>query len=335
MIYIQLCLIFIATLIAINLIKKQAQTFGLVDVPNERSEHTSHTPRGAGIGFVSIVLLSIIIFQFDIFVEYIFSFVAISLVFAIGIYDDMHDSAPKVKFAFIIVATLLLYFDNIVIDDMGTYFGARALLGWFALPFTMFAVSGFTNALNLIDGLDGLSGSLSIIIFAIFAILGYNCHDDFIFYVALYFMISLMAFLVFNWNPASIFMGDSGSLTLGFVIAMLGIKSLEYLPAVSMLFVTGLPIMDTLVVMFRRKLSGKSAFQPDKCHIHHILKTFFGDNVKRTVSFLIVMQSIYAIIGLLFDNVKDDGMMMVLFLMNVLMLYLLIQAMIKRQERVC
>ena len=335
MIYIQLCLIFITTLISIRFIKKQAQRFGLVDIPNERSEHQHHTPRGAGIGFVSVVLLSIIVFRLDIFIEYIYSFIGVSLVFAIGIYDDMHDTAPKAKFVVIILATLFLYLDHIVIDDMGTYFGARALLGWFALPFTMFAVSGFTNALNLIDGLDGLSSSLSIIIFAIFAILGYNCHDDFIFYVALYFMISLMAFLVFNWNPASIFMGDSGSLTLGFVIAMLGIKSLEYLPAVSMLFVTGLPIMDTLVVMFRRKLSGKSAFQPDKCHIHHILKTFFGDNVKRTVGFLIVMQSIYAIIGLLFDNVKDDGLMMTLFLMNVLMLYLLIQAMIKKQDRVC
>jgi len=335
MLYIKLCLIFVATVISINIIKAKAHSIGLVDIPNERSEHTNHTPRGAGIGFVSIVLLSIIIFQFDIFIEYIFTFVAIAMVFAIGIYDDMHDSLPNTKFAVIIVATLLLYFDNIVIDDMGTYYGARALLGWFAIPFTMFAVSGYTNALNLIDGLDGLAGSLSIIIFAIFAILGYNHHDDFIFYVALYFMISLMAFLIFNWNPATIFMGDSGSLTLGFVIAMLGIKSLEYLPAVSMLLITGLPIMDTLVVMFRRKLSGKSAFQPDKCHIHHILKTFFGDNVKRTVSFLIVLQSIYAIIGLLFDNVQDDGLMMILFLINILVLYILTNRMIKIQNRTC
>jgi len=335
MLYIKLCLIFVATVISINIIKAKAHSIGLVDIPNERSEHTNHTPRGAGIGFVSIVLLSIIIFQFDIFVEYIFTFVAIAMVFAIGIYDDMHDSLPNTKFAVIIVATLLLYFDNIVIDDMGTYYGARALLGWFAIPFTMFAVSGYTNALNLIDGLDGLAGSLSIIIFAIFAILGYNHHDDFIFYVAIYFMISLMAFLIFNWNPASIFMGDSGSLTLGFVIAMLGIKSLEYLPAVSMLLITGLPIMDTLVVMFRRKLSGKSAFQPDKCHIHHILKTLFGDNVKRTVGFLIVLQSIYAIIGLLFDNVQDDGLMMTLFLMNILALYVLTKRMIIAQNRSC
>ena len=335
MLYIKLCLIFVATVISINIIKAKAHSIGLVDIPNERSEHTNHTPRGAGIGFVSIVLLSIIIFQFDIFIEYIFTFVAIAMVFAIGIYDDMHDSLPNTKFAVIIVATLLLYFDNIVIDDMGTYYGARALLGWFAIPFTMFAVSGYTNALNLIDGLDGLAGSLSIIIFAIFAILGYNHHDDFIFYVAIYFMISLMAFLIFNWNPASIFMGDSGSLTLGFVIAMLGIKSLEYLPAVSMLLITGLPIMDTLVVMFRRKLSGKSAFQPDKCHIHHILKTLFGDNVKRTVGFLIVLQSIYAIIGLLFDNVQDDGLMMTLFLMNILALYVLTKRMIIAQNRSC
>jgi len=327
--------IFVLTLVSIYLIKQNAFKLSLIDLPNERSEHTSVIPRGAGVGFVLSVIFCLIICHFDIVVEHIYSFVAILMVFAIGVYDDINDSDPKVKFAVIIVATVFLYMDGIVIDDMGTYFGARATLGWFALPFTMFAMSGFTNALNLIDGLDGLSSSLSIVIFGIFAILGYNHNDMFMFYISISFMISLLAFLIFNWNPASIFMGDSGSLTLGFVIAMLGIKSLAYLPAVSMLFITGVPIMDTLVVMFRRKLSGKSAFSPDKCHIHHILKTFFDDNVKRTVAFLIVLQSMYAILGLIFDDVKDDGLMMVIFGLNVLLLYMLLQVMIKKQNRVC
>jgi len=335
MLDVQLCIIFIATLISIKLIKKQAQRFGLVDIPNERSEHQHYTPRGAGIGFVIVVLLSIILFQLDIFVEYIYSFIGVSFVFAIGIYDDMYDTTPKVKFVVIILATLFLYFDHIFIDDVGIYFGANVLLGWFALPFTMFAVSGFTNALNLIDGLDGLAGGLSIIMFGVFVIIGYHYQDDFVFYMALYFMISLVAFMIYNWHPASIFMGDSGSLTLGFVIAMLGIKSLEYISATSMLFFTALPIMDTLIAIVRRKISGKLIIKPDKCHIHHIFKTFFDDNVKRTVSFLIAIQSIYTISGLLFDNVKDDGMMIILFLMNVLMLYLWVQAMIKRQNRSC
>jgi UDP-GlcNAc:undecaprenyl-phosphate GlcNAc-1-phosphate transferase len=335
MLYIELLLIFVATILLIILLKNKAKNIGLIDIPNHRSEHTKLIPRGAGISFVSIVLLFILIFHWQIFINYIYSFIAISMVFAIGIYDDMHDSTPKLKFIIIMLATVLLYLDNIVIDNMGTYFGARALLGWFALPFTMFAMSGFTNALNLIDGLDGLAASLSIIIFIFFAVLGYTSRDDFIFYISIYFIVSLSAFLIFNWNPASIFMGDSGSLTLGFIIAMLGIKSLNYIPAVSMLFITGLPIMDTLVAMFRRKFSGKSAFQPDKCHIHHILKTFMRDNVKKTVISLIVLQSIYVAIGLVFDNVKDDGYVMILFLANILILYLIVQFMIKKQNREC
>jgi len=323
------------TLILIYFLKKYAYKLSLIDLPNDRSEHISEIPRGAGIAFVLSVFISLAIFHFDILREYTWTTIAIWMIFAIGIYDDRYDSAPKLKFAIIIVATIFLYMDGIVIDDMGTYFGARATLGWFALPFTMFAMSGFTNALNLIDGLDGLASSISIVIFGIFAILGYNYHDMFMFYISIFFIVALFAFLVFNWNPASIFMGDSGSLTLGFVIAMLGIKSLEYLPAVSMLFITGVPIMDTLVVMFRRKLSGKSAFAPDKCHIHHILKTFFSDNVKRTVAFLVILQSLYAILGLIFDNVEDDGLMMVLFGLNILFLYILLQVMIKKQKRIC
>jgi len=309
----ELVFIFSLTLVLIYFLKKQATKLSLIDLPNERSEHLSAIPRGAGIGFVVSVFVTLLIFHLDIVLDHIWAFFAILMIFAVGIYDDRHDSAPKIKFAIIIVATIFLYMDGIVIDDMGTYFGARATLGWFALPFTMFAMAGFTNALNLIDGLDGLSASLSIVIFGIFAILGYDYHDMFIFYISVFFIVALLAFLVFNWNPASIFMGDSGSLTLGFVIAMLGIKSLEYLPAVSMLFITGIPIMDTLVVMFRRKLSGKSAFAPDKCHVHHILKTFFKDNVKRTVAFLIILQAVYAMFGLIFDNVQDDGFMMIFF----------------------
>ena len=328
-------IVFLISLIFVYLVKTNASKFSLVDIPNDRSEHTSITPRGAGIGFVLSVLISLLFFHFDLFSHYIYTIFAIIMVFSIGVWDDVHDTSPKFKFIIIVLATLLLYQDNIIINDMGTYFGFDANLGWFALPFTMFAMAGFTNALNLIDGLDGLAASLSLIIFVIFAILGYNHHDDFIFYISSYFIVSLIAFLLFNWNPASIFMGDSGSLTLGFVIAMLGIKSLEYLPAVSMLFITGIPIMDTIVVIMRRKRAGKSAFSPDKCHIHHILKTFFQDNIKRTVMFFIILQSIYSMIGIMFDNVTDDALMMILFILNIMLLYLLLQAMIKRQNRKC
>jgi len=149
------------------------------------------------------------------------------------------------------------------------------------------------------------------------------------------FIAALLAFLVFNWYPASIFMGDSGSLTLGFVIAMLAIKSLEYLPTVSILFVAAIPILDTLVVMIRRKLNGRSIFSADRCHIHHILRHFFAEDTRKTVLFLGVFQLIYSLTGLQLDKSMDEGLLLILFLLNIVLLYLFLGAMIKRQKREC
>jgi len=128
-----------------------------------------------------------------------------------------------------------------------------------------------------------LAATISIIILSTFFIVGYQNDDYFMMLLSMSFTTALFAFLVFNWHPASIFMGDSGSLTLGFVISLLAVKSLDYLPTISILFIAAIPILDTIVVIFRRKLNGKSAFQADHCHFHHVLKSFFSDDTRRTV----------------------------------------------------
>jgi UDP-GlcNAc:undecaprenyl-phosphate GlcNAc-1-phosphate transferase len=148
----------------IFLVKKYAAQVGLIDIPNERSTHQDHTPRGAGIGFFLAVALVTPCFYFDLLFSYIWTLVAILLIFIIGVLDDHHDTSPNTKFIIIILATIFLSFDDIIISDIGTFFGMPLSLGWFALPFTIFAVVGFTNALNLIAGLDGLSASISIVI---------------------------------------------------------------------------------------------------------------------------------------------------------------------------
>jgi len=327
--------IFLISSIIIWLIRLYAPKIGLTDIPNERSTHSNITPRGAGIGFVLAVLVALPLFHFDIVQEYMWTVLAIMLVFIVGILDDHHDASPRAKFIVIILSTVFLSFDDIVISDLGIFFGIPITLGWFALPFTIFAVSGFTNALNLIDGLDGLSATLSIVILGAFAIVGYQNHDMFILILSSIFIISLMAFLIFNWHPASIFMGDSGSLTLGFVISIIAIKSLSYIPTVSILFIAAIPILDTLVVMIRRKRNGKSVFTPDHCHVHHVFRHFFSKNTPRTVFALIVMQLIYSLTGLQLDSSNDEGILLLLFLLNIVLLYLFLNAMIKRQQRKC
>ncbi len=333
--FLEFLLVFIVSLCFISIVKKHAYRWGFVDIPNDRSTHVAHTPRGAGIGFYLAVVLVLPLFYFDLVFSYIWTSIAILLVFVVGVLDDHRDTSPKTKFFVIILSTVLLSFDHIVIDNLGTFFGFELSLGWFAIPFTVFAVVGFTNALNLIDGLDGLAATVSIVILGTFFTVGYQNDDLFIMVLSGSFISALLAFLLFNWHPASIFMGDSGSLTLGFIISMLSIKSLEYLPTISIFFVAAIPILDTLVVMIRRKKNGRSIFSADRCHIHHILRHFFAEDTKKTVLFLGVLQAIYSLTGLQLDKNMDEGYLLILFMLNVVFLYLFLNAMIKRQQRKC
>ena len=333
--YLDFIFVFIVSLLLIKMVKMYAPRLGLMDVPNERSAHCNIVPRGAGIGFYLPIALILPLLHYDLIASYLWTWGAIFSVFVVGLLDDHHDTSPNTKFFVIIFATVLLFFDNIAINDLGTFLGYELSLGWFALPFTIFAVVGFTNALNLIDGLYGLAATVSIVILGTFFIVGYQNDDQFMMLVSGAFISALAAFLIFNWSPASIFMGDSGSLTLGFVISMLAIKSLEYLPTVSILFIAAIPLFDTLIVMIRRKLKGRSAFDADSCHLHHILKHFFADDTKKTVLFLGVLQAIYSITGLQLDKHMDEGYLLIQFLLNIVLLYLYLGAMIKRQKRDC
>jgi len=324
--------IFIVSLLLISSVRNNAQYLGLVDIPNGRSIHVEHTARGAGIGFYLAVAFILPIFHFDLILSHVWTCTAIFLIFLVGVLDDHRDTSPNTKFVVMIISTVFLSFDNILINDLGTFFGVHLTLGWFALPFTIFAVLGFTNALNLIDGLDGLAAKISIVILGTFFVVGYQNDDLFMMVVSGAFISTLLAFLVFNWHPASIFMGDSGSLTLGFIISLLAIKSLEYLPTISILFIAAIPILDTLLVMVRRKLNGRSIFSADRCHIHHILRHFFAENTQKTVLFLGVFQLIYSLIGLQLNKNIDEGLLLIIFLLNIVLLYLFLSAMIKRQN---
>ena len=327
--------IFIISFFFIGGMKKLAPKWGLIDIPNERSSHKQSIPKSAGIGFISAVFVSSPFLYPTLFSLYPWTFVAILLVFIIGILDDYYELSPNRKFFIIIIATILLSFDHIEILSVGSFNGTVWALGWLSLPFTIFAVVGFTNALNLIDGLDGLSSTISIIILATFYTIGYQNHDLFMMFIAGAFIVTLFAFLLYNWYPASIFMGDSGSLTIGFIIAVLAVKSLAYIPAVSILYLAAVPILDTVIVMIRRRLRGRSMVQADRCHVHHIMMHLFKENTPKTVLFLGLVQILYAWCGLQIHNNLYEGTMLILFLLHGVLLYLLLGRMLKKQEKAC
>ena len=293
----------------VKMVIKFAHKLDLYDVPNERSHHCNVTPSGAGIGFVMAFFIAMFGFEFQLLSEYWYVFAAIFMVFSIGIYDDRHDVSAKLKFIAIFFAVFVMWLNGFSIDTLGVWYGYDlSIATWIALPLSMFALSGFTNALNLIDGIDGLSSSVSLIILLFFAFLGFEYHNDLIVILSTFTIAAIIGFLFLNWHPAEIFMGDSGSLTIGFIISILATLSLQDVHPIAIFYLTAVPILDTLIVMVRRIRRNKSPFSPDKTHIHHIMVKFFDMNVKKTVGFLVILQIVFSSIGyMILDSVNKNG----------------------------
>ncbi len=228
-------------------------------------------------------------------------------------YDDVKDSSPRLKLIIIAFATLSVFFlDDLKIMTLGHWFGVEIQLPYLiALFVTLFSVAGFTNALNLIDGLDGLAGSISLIILASLYYIGVLYNDEFLMVISFLVMCTLLGFLLFNWYPATIFMGDSGSLVLGFIISVLSIKAVEYVSDTTIFFIAAVPIIDTIIVMTRRIQRGLSPFSPDKSHFHHKILMLKG-SVDASVHILVSLQIILSVIGLLLRD-KSDIINLLLF----------------------
>jgi UDP-GlcNAc:undecaprenyl-phosphate GlcNAc-1-phosphate transferase len=174
----------------------------------------------------------------------------------------------------------------------------------------------------LIDGLDGLAGSIALIIFLTFLLIGLKNNDQLLTTIPILFITSLLVFLFYNWHPAKVFMGDSGSLMLGFVISILGIKGINYIEPVSILYITAIPILDTLFVIFRRIFNSISPFHPDRMHLHHILLEYFNGSVKTTVICIALAQILLSALGLyVISEVRDSFVALLAFIIIFVVLY--------------
>lgn len=324
--------VFLTSLVGTLIFIKFAKRVGLMDIPNERSVHTKPIPRGAGIAFVLAVFIGLFLFDFEYFKTYYYIYLAIAIVFVAGTWDDMKGISPKIKFIFMFFSMLLLYINDVAIYSLGIYFGYEILLPvWLVFPFTFFAIAGFTNALNLIDGLDGEAASISIVIFVTFLLIGIEHSDELLISLSSVFIVTLLVFLLFNWNPAKMFMGDSGSLSLGMVIAILAIQSVQYIAPASILFIVALPLLDTFIVLTRRIQRHQSPFKADKNHMHHLLFSVKGD-IPYTVEILIMMQIVFSIIGYQVSQANNLLSLILFILLFYLYLNLFDQRLKRRQS---
>lgn len=279
-----LCFItsFVVALLAIPPIIHLINRYKLHDVPNSRKEHSVPVPTMGGIAIIAGMVAALVLwFPFNNDIRQVCFFFSIIALFALGIMDDLRDLSAKYKFVVQIGLAALVALSGIRITSFDGLFGIHELTVPAQYTFTILAIVGITNSFNLIDGIDGLCGGLafmSLVTLGIFMTLSGDADTALITFALAG---AIFAFLYFNFNPAKIFMGDTGSLVIGFVIAVLCIRLMRFnigvpsavLPAAPM-FIFGIvliPVFDTLRVFAKRIWKGGSPFEADKTHIHHLL----------------------------------------------------------------
>lgn len=275
---------FSISFLAIPVIITVAERKKLYDVPDERKVHIGPIPSLGGLGiFAGFIIAALVAIPFAQAAEFQYFMAAAFVIFFLGLKDDILIISPIKKFiGQVLAAFLIIYKGGVQIKSMHGFLGIQELPEMFSLLLTYFAVIVIINSFNLIDGVDGLAGSLGLMATTILGF--YFMKIGAIPYSILAFSLagSLLAFLIFNFHPARIFMGDTGSLLIGLLTSILVIKfiniasspetglPLEASPAIGFVLLM-IPLLDTLRVFAIRIFNRRSPFSPDRNHVHHLL----------------------------------------------------------------
>ena len=297
----------------------------LYDVPDARKVHTMPVPRLGGLSFFPVILMSMFLvigfrlyfwdmdtssLSFNMLYEYLFLFVGMTLLYLVGVCDDLVGVGYRYKFAVQIAAALLLVLSGNWFDSFGGLFGIYSVPVWVGVPFTVFIVVYITNAINLIDGIDGLASGLCCIALSVLSVIFFLRGQYVYALLAICTLGILMPFWCYNvFGNANrghkLFMGDAGSLTLGYMISFLIIHmsvTNEVSPTLSnpymvIAFSTVLvPLLDVIRVVLHRLREHKNPFLPDKNHFHHkLLRT--GMRVRIVMVCIIAISAFFILLN--------------------------------------
>lgn len=307
MLYMTFFLSLIISIILTPIVRKIGYKVKALDYPNDRKVHDKPIPRIGGIAFYLSILLTNLIFNKTIIVEKIL--LGGSLIFIIGLVDDFIELKPAPKFWLTFLAILISVFIGIRLESFKIPYTNISISGWLAYVFSFLWLLGISNAMNFIDGLDGLAAGVSAISsFSLLIIaLLLKRIESAIFLSSM--LGGALGFLFFNFPPASIIMGDSGAMFLGFLLSAISITGVLKFSTLINLFVPimilGFPILDTIFSIIRRIAEGRAPWKFDKDHIHHrFLK--IGMDTRQSIGFIylitISMSLIAIILSLLYYN---------------------------------
>ena len=276
---------FLISLALTPLVKKIGFSIDAYAKENNRTVHHGHIVRIGGLAiFIAFVVSMAIFFDADRQIDAIL--IGGLIVFMGGLIDDIHDIRPIVKLAFQIVAALIvIFYGDIHLDVINMRF-FNIDFSPISFLVTLFWIVGVCNAINLIDGLDGLSCGISTIVIAAIGIIAYFMRRIDLAVISLILVGSILGFLPYNFHPASIFVGDSGALFMGYMIAclsLLGFKTTAFITLGFPIVILFVPLSDTMLAIIRRKLKGQKISEADKSHLHHVIMFKLGFSHRNTV----------------------------------------------------
>ncbi|WP_240374375.1 glycosyltransferase family 4 protein [Bacillus piscicola] len=292
---------FLLSLFLTPLVKKLAFRIGATDQPNHRKVHKGSMARLGGLSIYVAFLAGLFILQpHNAYMPYIVA--GGTIIIITGFLDDMFELSAKWKLLGQIAAAVIVLIGGVEVQFINLPFDARLELGWLSIPITLLWIIGITNAINLIDGLDGLAAGVSSIVLATISVLAIIQNDIFIVALGIALLGGTLGFLVHNFNPAKIFMGDTGALFLGFmiaVIALLGFKNVTIFSLVVPVIILAVPISDTIFAIIRRMVNKQPLSAPDKSHLHHCLLRL-GYSHRQTVLIIYALSAFFGVSAVIF-----------------------------------
>jgi UDP-GlcNAc:undecaprenyl-phosphate/decaprenyl-phosphate GlcNAc-1-phosphate transferase len=317
---------FLMTALALAALRPVAVKVGLLDLPGGRKTHALPTPMIGGLGIylgtLSICMLSPVIMN-----DYKILLALSGFVLLVGVLDDLYEIRVTLRMALHAVAAWVMAdVANVKLATFGDIvFSGPVELGLLAVPVTVFATVGVINAINMSDGLDGLSGGLTVIALIMLSITALSAGQSAMLSFSQILIVSLLAFLAFNFRvlwrkSALVYLGDAGSTLLGFIIAWLVIAASQgnkaFIDPVYALWFLAVPLMDTVSLMIRRPLQGRSPFCAGRDHLHHRLLNM-GYDARQTVLIIHGAAVVMGCIGLIghFSGVSES-LMFTLFMLT-------------------
>jgi len=324
-VYLTLIICFLAAILLTPVIKKLAFLIGATDKPNQRKVHQKIMPRLGGLAIYISFLIGVFIIQPNDF--YLISVLNLDgsihipillgslIIILTGVFDDVKEISPRIKLLGQVAAALVVVVvGDLRVEFINLPFGGELDFGYFSIPITMLWIIGITNAINLIDGLDGLAAGVSTIALFTIAAMAYSFGNPYVMIMALLLAVSSLGFLLYNFHPAKIFMGDTGALFLGFmisVLSLLGFKGVTFVSLVIPVIILGVPISDTLFAIVRRLINKQPLSAPDKSHLHHCLLRL-GYTHRQTVLLIYAMSAVFGLAAFIFSQATLWGSTVIL-----------------------